>query len=140
MPSTSSEYKVEQVIIELIKITLTGVSVLHFDEDTDANQQRIVVQAVRGNLQKEGPGCYEYTVTISAKGLTGSSTTWDDWRNIIEASLLAPPGSPSAGYTAAIALFTVFMEPPELNESAERDQAENIRTGSLIYEFICKLA
>lgn len=140
MPSTPSEYKVEELIIQLLKlpVLLSTVSIVHADADTDAQTKRIIVKATRGNLRKDGPGGYDYTVDIMAKGLEGDQVTWDDWRAAIETRMQSAPVAPPAAYTAALAAFSFFMEPPELDESAERDRTDAIRTGTLTFQFIAK--
>lgn len=143
MPSTPSEYKVEELIIQLLKIPtlLSSVYIVHEDNDTQAATKRIVVRAVRGNLRVDGPGGYEYAVDIMAKGLEGDQATWDDWRAAIEtATQAAPTGTIPAAYTTALASFSFFREPPALEEKSERDRTESVRTGTLSFQFIAKTA
>ena len=141
MPSTPSEIKAEELIIQLLKIPdlLSTVPIVHFDADAGGSGKRIVVKVEEGTLRTDGPGGFDYRVDISVKGLEGDQVTWDDWRAAIETRMNTEvTGTPPAAFLAARAQFSFFRPPPKQEQSSERDRTDAIRTGTQIFQFIAK--
>lgn len=100
--STSSEYKIESIVIALIKTgaTFASVSVVHHDEDTAAGKDRITVKCdpkapmIPGKNPAASTRVFQAEVLIEAHFATRTAATLETWATDIDALLQAsPPGS-----------------------------------------------
>jgi hypothetical protein len=93
-PTTPSlAYKVETWVIDCLNehATLTGVPVVHHDEDTDAANNRIVVTAKLGDRVSEGAQPFEVEVGIRAFVITRNAGLIEDYSKAVDATLADPP-------------------------------------------------
>lgn len=114
---TSAERLIEEVEIELLRTraALSGVSIVHLEESSDAEDSRIVVTAIKnkGSFELPSPLAhappkiqeYELTIEVIAAGMTAAAV--DAWLREIEQA--NEVGGSSAGLTAAVAPFQYFQ-------------------------------
>jgi hypothetical protein len=127
-----ADFQVQRI---LNRTGMSDVQVVTFEKDTQADQDRIVVDAERLEESPEGAGIFRVRVTNTVKVKTETAATVDAWLAEIDATQTSwTPGAPTAEYIAALAALSDFVVAND--QDSARETSDKTRQMSRTFDVL----